>query len=113
MEETERRFRLLVESVTDYAIYMLDEQGHIVNWNPGAARTKGYSREEALGRHFSMFYTPEDQAADETMRARIRSLHESNPMLGMHVPQHAMRNVPRGAEQTFPTIALFTPYYRR
>jgi PAS domain S-box-containing protein len=60
LEETERRFRLLVESVTDYAIYMLDPHGHIINWNPGASRIKGYSREEILGRHFSVFYTPED-----------------------------------------------------
>lgn len=69
LEDTERRFRLLVESVTDYAIYMLDEQGQIVNWNPGAARAKGYSREEILGRHFSVFYTPEDRAAGIPTRA--------------------------------------------
>jgi PAS domain S-box-containing protein len=60
LEETERRFRLLVESVTDYAIYMLDPNGQIINWNPGAERIKGYSRQEIMGRHFSVFYTPED-----------------------------------------------------
>jgi PAS domain S-box-containing protein len=69
LEETERRFRLLVESVTDYAIYMLDPQGDIINWNPGAARAKGYSREEIIGRHFSVFYTPEDQAAEIPRKA--------------------------------------------
>jgi len=69
LEDTERRFRLLVESVTDYAIYMLDPEGHIINWNPGAARAKGYSREEIIGRHFSTFYTPEDQAAQIPQRA--------------------------------------------
>ena len=53
LEETERRFRLLVEGVTDYAIYMLDPDGHVVNWNPGAERIKGYSSAEILGRHFS------------------------------------------------------------
>ena len=69
LEETERRFRLLVESVTDYAIYMLDPQGHIINWNPGAERIKGYPREEAIGRHFSVFYTAEDRAAGVPKRA--------------------------------------------
>ena len=62
LEDTERRFRLLVEGVTDYAIFMLDPGGHIINWNPGAERTKGYKREEILGRHFSTFYTEEDKA---------------------------------------------------
>jgi PAS domain S-box-containing protein len=62
VRDTERRFRLLVEGVTDYAIYMLDPTGHIVNWNPGAQRTKGYARDEVLGQHFSLFYTSEDQS---------------------------------------------------
>ena len=53
LEDTERRFRLLVEGVTDYAIYMLDPDGHVVNWNPGAERIKGYTSAEILGRHFS------------------------------------------------------------
>src|SRR6185312_11240843 len=69
LAETERRFRLLVESVTDYAIYMLDLSGHVVNWNPGAERIKGYTREEILGRHFSQFYTDEDRALEVPMRA--------------------------------------------
>jgi PAS domain S-box-containing protein len=64
LEDTERRFRLLVESVTDYAIYMLDSQGHVVNWNKGAERIKGYARDEIIGRHFSMFY-PEDERLKE------------------------------------------------
>jgi PAS domain S-box-containing protein len=63
LEDTEKRFRLLVEGVTDYAIFMLDPDGHIINWNPGAERTKGYKREEILGRHFSTFYTDEDKRA--------------------------------------------------
>ena len=63
LEETERRFRVLVEGVTDYAIFMLDPAGHVINWNQGAERTKGYAREEILGRHFSAFYTTEDRAA--------------------------------------------------
>jgi PAS domain S-box-containing protein len=58
--ESERRFRLLVQGVTDYAIYMLDPEGKVTNWNAGAERIKGYSREEIVGQHFSHFYTPED-----------------------------------------------------
>ena len=63
LRQSQEQFRLLVESVTDYAIYMLDEAGHIVSWNPGAERIKGYARSEVIGRRFSCFYTPEDQAA--------------------------------------------------
>lgn len=61
--ESERRFRLLVEGVTDYAIFMLDEQGVVTNWNSGAQRIKGYTPEEIVGEHFSRFYTEEDRAA--------------------------------------------------
>jgi len=61
--ESERRFRLLVDAVKDYAIYMLDPSGVIVSWNSGAERLKGYSAEEIVGRHFSQFYTREDRAA--------------------------------------------------
>ena len=61
LEESERRFRMLVEGVTDYAIYMLDPTGTVVNWNPGAQRIKGYDREEIIGQHFSRFYTEEDR----------------------------------------------------
>lgn len=56
------QFRLLVQSVTDYAIYMLDTEGHVCSWNIGAERIKGYTEEEILGRSFSTFYTTEDQA---------------------------------------------------
>lgn len=64
-----RQFQLLVNSVVDYAIYMLDRTGHIASWNPGGERIKGYRAEEVIGRHFSMFYTPEDVAAGEPERA--------------------------------------------
>src|SRR3984957_5483289 len=57
------RLQLLVDSVIDYAIYMLDLQGRVKSWNVGAARLKGYSVDEILGQHFGRFYTPEDQAA--------------------------------------------------
>jgi PAS domain S-box-containing protein len=58
--DSERRFRILVQGVTDYAIFMLDPEGRVANWNAGAARIKGYSAEEIVGEHFSRFYTPED-----------------------------------------------------
>lgn len=53
-------YRLLVESVTDYAIFLLDSTGHIMSWNPGARRIKGYEAEEIIGKHFSIFYTPQE-----------------------------------------------------
>jgi PAS domain S-box-containing protein len=55
------RYRLLIEAVTDYAIYMLDPTGIVSSWNPGAQRFKGYTPSEIIGQHFSRFYTPEDQ----------------------------------------------------
>jgi PAS domain S-box-containing protein len=61
--ESERRFRLLVEGVIDYAIYMLDPNGIISNWNAGAKRIKGYDADEVVGQHFQMFYSPEDREA--------------------------------------------------
>src|ERR1700735_426541 len=61
--ESERRFRLLVEGVIDYAIYMLDPDGIITNWNAGAKRIKGYEADEVIGRHFEIFYPPEDRKA--------------------------------------------------
>ena len=63
------RYRLLVESIVDYAIYMLDPAGQIVSWNRGAQRFKGYSAAEIIGEHFSRFYTPEDQATGLPARA--------------------------------------------
>jgi PAS domain S-box-containing protein len=57
---SEERFRLLVNGVEDYAIFMLDPTGHVVSWNTGAERIKGYTAEEIIGRHFSRFYPRED-----------------------------------------------------
>ena len=62
-------FRLLVESVKDYAIFLLDRAGHVMSWNAGAERIKQYTAEEILGEHFSRFYGPEDQAAGVPARA--------------------------------------------
>jgi PAS domain S-box-containing protein len=61
-------FRLLVQGVTDYAIFMLSPDGYVTNWNSGARRIKGYSAEEIVGSHFSRFYTPEDAAAGSPQR---------------------------------------------
>jgi len=58
--QAERTFRILVQGVTDYAIFMLDPEGRVANWNAGAQRIKGYAPEEIIGEHFSRFYTPED-----------------------------------------------------
>jgi PAS domain S-box-containing protein len=63
------RFRLLVEAITDYAIYMLDRSGVVTSWNPGAQRFKGYTAAEIIGHHFSRFYSEEDQKAGIPNRA--------------------------------------------
>ena len=63
LRRSEERFRLLVENVKDYAIFMLDANGNIRTWNAGAQRIKGYSADEVLGKHFSIFYPPSDIAA--------------------------------------------------
>ncbi|MGY6282084.1 PAS domain S-box protein [Methylorubrum extorquens] len=63
------RYRLLVEAIVDYAIYMLDQRGYIASWNPGAQRFKGYTTDEIIGEHFSRFYTAEDRATDLPTRA--------------------------------------------
>ena len=60
---TNELYRLLVESVKDYAIFALDPNGYVVSWNPGAQRFKGYTASEIIGKHFSVFYPPEDLAA--------------------------------------------------
>ena len=70
----EDRFQLLIDSVVDYGIFILDPQGHVVSWNTGAEKLKGYRREEIIGQHFSVFYPPEAIAAgwpqEELRRAR-------------------------------------------
>uniref|UniRef100_UPI0038B81BE5 hybrid sensor histidine kinase/response regulator n=1 Tax=Caballeronia grimmiae TaxID=1071679 RepID=UPI0038B81BE5 len=62
LRKSEQQFELLVQGVTDYAIYMLSPTGEVTSWNSGAERIKGYSRDEILGKHFSVFYTEEDRA---------------------------------------------------
>src|SRR5581483_3404957 len=67
--ESERSFRLLVEGVADYALFMLDPSGIVTSWNMGAQRIKGYTPEEILGQHFSRFYTETDRANGKPARA--------------------------------------------
>src|ERR1700748_1929691 len=82
LRESEEQFRLLVEGGTDYAIYMLDVDGHVASWNAGAQRIKGYAPAEIIGRHFSSFYTEADRAAGlprtglETAKQKGRWEHE-------------------------------------
>jgi PAS domain S-box-containing protein len=68
LKQSQEQFRLLVQGVSDYAIYMLDPEGVVANWNPGAHRIKGYSSEEIIGNHFSIFYTDEDRGAGEPQK---------------------------------------------
>ena len=74
--ETERKFHQLVEGVVDYAIFMLDPGGLIVNWNAGARRTIGYEPHEIVGQHFSRFYTKEDRTAGLPWRVLEIAAHE-------------------------------------
>jgi len=69
LRATHQQFQLLVQGVTDYAIYMLSPSGEISSWNAGAERIKGYTADEVLGTHFSRFYTAADRAAGEPARA--------------------------------------------
>ncbi|MGH8405659.1 MAG: PAS domain S-box protein [Pseudomonas sp.] len=75
------RYRLLVDAVVDYAIYMLDTNGLIRSWNSGARKIKQYEQSEVLGRHFSLFYTPEDLASDLPGRA-LKSAEQSGRFEG-------------------------------
>ena len=69
LRKSEERFRLLVQSVTDYAIYMLDPNGMVSSWNAGAERFKGYAADDIIGEHFSRFYSDEDRASGLPERA--------------------------------------------
>jgi PAS domain S-box-containing protein len=74
LRASEERLRLLIESVRDYAIFMLDPDGTVRGWNSGAQAIKGYAAEEIIGRHFSVFYTPEDQRAGKPAGELERAL---------------------------------------
>jgi len=76
LRASEQQFQLLVQGVTDYAIFMIDPQGRITTWNSGAERIKGYHAEEIIGENFSRFYTEEDQREGVPMRALLRAMME-------------------------------------
>jgi PAS domain S-box-containing protein len=76
LRRSEERFRILVDSLTDHAIFMLDKHGHVSNWNAGARRIKQYADEEILGQHFSRFFTEEDRATGEPELA-LRTAREA------------------------------------
>src|SRR5207237_5655795 len=76
LRESERRFRLFVRGVTDYAIFMMSPEGIITEWNAGAERIKGYRAAEIIGEHFSRFYSPEDVELDLPARLLKRAQEE-------------------------------------
>jgi len=76
LKQSEERFRLLVQAVSDYAIFMLDPDGHVSNWNVGAERIKGYRPEEIIGAHFSRFYAEEDRLNGEPEKALATAVGE-------------------------------------
>jgi PAS domain S-box-containing protein len=79
-DSTEQRLQLLIEAVTDYGIFMLDPEGHIMSWNSGAQKLKGWRRDEILGQHFSIFYPPDAVASgwpqEELRLAKARGRFE-------------------------------------
>ena len=76
LRQSEEQFRLLVQGVTDYAIYMLSPKGIVTNWNKGAERIKGYKADEIVGKHFSQFYTEDDRTRNEPELALERARRE-------------------------------------
>jgi len=76
LRESERRFRLFVGGVTDYAIFMLDTGGVITNWNTGAERIKGYRAQEIIGQHFSVFYSLKDREDGLPQRMLMTAAHD-------------------------------------
>ncbi len=78
LRESERRYRQVLESVKDYAIFTLDPEGYVTSWNPGAERIKGYRAGEVIGKHFSMFYTKEGNEKGEPQQALQRALKDGH-----------------------------------
>jgi PAS domain S-box-containing protein len=73
---SEEPFKLLVQSILDYAIYMLDPNGFVTSWNAGAERIKGFQADEIVGQHFSKFYTEEDRKAGMPDRVLVTARRE-------------------------------------
>ncbi len=78
LEQSEEVFRLLIESVVDYSIFMLDAEGKVASWNIGAERAKGYKAHEIIGRHFSCFYTEEEAQQQKPQRNLECALREGH-----------------------------------
>jgi PAS domain S-box-containing protein len=92
LSQSEELFRLLVFSVKNYAIFMLDTEGYIISWNEGAKNIKGYTEEEIIGKHLSVFYTPEDLAADEpTHNLEMAKLYGSYEKEGWRIRKDGSR----------------------
>jgi PAS domain S-box-containing protein len=116
LRASEEQFRLLVQGVTDYAIYMLDAGGHVASWNAGAQRIKGYTPEEIIGRHFSTFYTELDRAAGlpgvglETAATKGRWEHEGQRVRknGTTFWAHVVIDAIRGEDGTLIGFAKVT-----
>lgn len=100
----DEQFHLLVDAVKDYAIFMLDPGGHVSTWNTGAQRIKGYAPAEIIGRHFSVFYTPEDQQAGVPARGLASALRD-----GRYTAQGARM---RKDGKRFIADVLITPIYK-
>ena len=103
LRASEERFRLLVEGVQDYAIFMLDPTGHIVSWNAGARHIQGYQSDEILGRHFSCFHLPEE-VADGKPERELRIAAE----VGRY--EEEGRRVRKGG-QVFWALVVISPLY--
>jgi PAS domain S-box-containing protein len=78
LRQSERRYRQVLESVKDYAIFTLDPDGYVTSWNPGAERIKGFQAQEVIGKHFSIFYTPEDVEKGEPQRVLQHALRDGH-----------------------------------
>ena len=111
LRESEERFRLLVGTVRDYAIYMLDPNGRVVSWNRGAEQIKGYSAEEIVGRHFSCFYPPEAVTAGAPERALSSQLLVQRDRTVYHLPDGELSACPLepGFAELWPVEGLQNP----
>ncbi len=80
LKASEERFRRFVESVSDYALFQMDPEGCLITWNTGAEQVLGYSEQDIIGKHGSIFFTPEDVAAGEPEKELARAREEGDPM---------------------------------
>jgi PAS domain S-box-containing protein len=78
LQHTEEQFHTLVDSVEEYAIYMLDPAGNVMTWNAGARKIKQYAAEEIIGKNFACFYTVEDVAAEKPQRNLREAAHKGH-----------------------------------